>query len=368
MRTLTFIIFLLFIVSCDEEDAYNPVLVEKNVNLETLLDNLNKPWGLAFLPDESLLITEKSGSILHYKNGISSNVNGVPNVISAGQGGLLDIFVHPNFEENKLIYFTASVGFVGNYSTALFRSKFTNGQLEDLKIIFQADDYEKSESKHFGSRIVIDNNAYIFIGLGDRYNDRDYAQNLSYHNGKVIRIKDDGGIPEDNPFFKTHNAKAEIWSYGHRNIQGLAIHPTTGELWAHEHGPKGGDEINIIKKGKNYGWPLATFGIDYDGSIISDDTSLVGAEDPIFYWTPSIAPCGMNFYFSETISQWNGNLFIGALAGKHLNRLVIEDNIVIEEERLYQDLGRFRQLIQGPDGYIYFITESPSKLYRITPI
>ena len=163
------------------------------------------------------------------------------------------------------------------------------------------------------------------------------------------------------------NAKPEIWSYWHRNIQGLAIHPETNKLWSHEHGPKGGDEINIIKKGANYGWPLATFGIDYDGSIISKDTTIVGAEDPIYYWTPSIAPCGMNFYNSDIIPEWKGNLFLGALAGKHLNKITIENNKVIDEQRLFQGLGRFRQVIEGPEGYLYFVTESPGQLFRIKP-
>jgi glucose/arabinose dehydrogenase len=367
-----FVLFFIF-YSCEDNSADKKILVEKNVILESLSDKLNKPWGIAFLPDSSILITERSGSIYHYISSPNSSqsqmsiVNGVPQVIASGQGGMLDIVVHPNYVNNKLIFFTASHGTTNNFSTVLFRAEFIGGQLSNVKKIFQAADYNNTSNKHFGSRIVIDSDGFIFVGLGDRYNDRDYAQNLSYHNGKVIRIKDNGDIPKDNPFVSTPNAKPEIWSYGHRNIQGLAIHPETNKLWSHEHGPKGGDEINIIKKGANYGWPLATFGIDYDGSIISKDTTIAGAEDPIYHWTPSIAPCGMNFYNSDIIPEWKGNLFLGALAGKHLNKITIENNKVIDEQRLFQGLGRFRQVIEGPEGYLYFVTESPGQLFRIKP-
>ena len=359
--------------SCEDEGSDKKVVVEKNVILESLSDNLNKPWGMAFLPDSSILITERSGSIYHYISSSNSSqgqmdiVNGVPQVIATGQGGMLDIVVHPNYVDNKLIFFTASYGTTNKFSTVLFRAEFLAGQLSNVKKIFQAVDYNNTSNKHFGSRIVIDSDGFIFVGLGDRYYDRDYAQNLLYHNGKVIRIKDNGDIPGDNPFVSMPNAKPEIWSYGHRNIQGLAIHPVTNELWSHEHGPKGGDEINIIKKGTNYGWPLATFGIDYDGSIISKDTTLAGAEDPIYYWNPSIAPCGMNFYNSDVMPQWKGNLFLGALAGKHLNKITIENNKIVDEQRLFQGLGRFRQAIEGPEGYLYFITENPGQLFRIKP-
>jgi len=370
MKNIWILPIFLLALSCEDKKSINSiskVFVEKDVALESLAENLSNPWGMTFLSDGSLLITERSGDVLRYKNGKMYIVNGVPEVISRGQGGLLDIVAHPNYKENNLIFFTASVGTKASLSTALFRAKFNNDQFQDVIKIFQAEDRNYSSDKHFGSRIAIDNKGFVFVGLGDRYNDRDYAQDLSYHNGKLIRIKDNGDIPEDNPFVITPNAKPEIWSYGHRNIQGLAIHPTTGALWSHEHGPKGGDEINVIKKGANYGWPLATFGVDYDGSIISNNTTIDGSEDPIHHWTPSIAPCGMNFYLSEVIPQWNGSLFLGALAGKHLNRITLENNKVVNEERLFEQMGRFRQVIQGPDGYIYFVTENPGVLYRILP-
>ena len=370
MKHIRILSIFLLALSCEDKKATkttNEALVEKNVTLEMLSDKLTNPWGMAFLSDESILITERSGGVFRYKNGNMNIVDGVPKVISRGQGGLLDIVAHPNYKENKLIFFTASVGTKASLNTALFRAQFNKDEFQDVIKIFQAEDRNNTSDKHFGSRIAIDNKGFVFVGLGDRYNDRDYAQDLSYHNGKLIRIKDNGDIPEDNPFVKTPNAKLEIWSYGHRNIQGLTIHPTTGELWSHEHGPKGGDEINIIKKGANYGWPLATFGVDYDGSTISNNTTIPGAEDPIHHWTPSIAPCGMNFYFSDVISQWNGSLFLGALAGKHLNRITFEDHKIIDEERLFEKMGRFRQVVQGPDGYIYFITENPGVLYRILP-
>jgi len=365
MKRLWLILSLLFIVACEDDVAGDKVPVEQDVILETLVTDLTNPWGLAFLTDGSLLITERPGKILHYDNGTVEIVVGVPDVIPIGQGGMLDIAAHPNFADNKLIYFTASVGSASAFSTALFQAKFESNQLQDVKKLFQAD-IKNNMDRHFGSRIVFDKDGFVFVSFGERGNSNS-AQDLANHNGTIIRLTDTGEVPHDNPFVSNPNAKPEIWSYGHRNVQGLALHPITGELWSHEHGPKGGDEINIIKKGANYGWPLATFGVDYDGSIISTDTTIAGAEDPVYYWVPSIAPCGMNFYNSDTIPQWKGSLFLGALAGKHLNRITIEDQRVISEERLFSGMARFRQMIQGPDGYLYFITENPGNLYRVRP-
>ena len=313
MKHFWFILFLLFFVACEDKGTNDKTPVEQDVVLETLVTDLTNPWGLAFLTDGSLLITERPGKILHYDNGTVEIVGGVPDIIGVGQGGMLDIVAHPNFADNKLIYFTASVGSASAFSTALFKAKFESNQLKDVIKLFQSD-IKNNEDKHFGSRIVFDKDGFVFVSFGERGNSNS-AQDLSNHNGTIIRLTDTGEVPQDNPFVSNPNAKPEIWSYGHRNVQGLALHPITGELWSHEHGPKGGDEINIVKKGANYGWPLATFGIDYDGSIISTDTTIAGAEDPVYYWVPSIAPCGMNFYNSDTIPQWKGSLFLGALAG-----------------------------------------------------
>jgi glucose/arabinose dehydrogenase len=365
MQKKLIILCFLFIINCEDSKDDAPVTVEKGVILETLTEGLANPWGLAFLTDGSILITERPGKLRHYINGALKDISGLPDIIASGQGGLLDIQTHPNFENNQRIYFTATVGSRSAFSTALFSAEFLSGQLENVNQLFQAD-IKNSNNKHFGSRIVIDNKGYLFVSLGERDNPSS-AQDLSNHNGTIVRLTEAGEIPTDNPFISTPNTKPEIWSYGHRNIQGMTLHPLTGELWSHEHGPRGGDEINIIKKGANYGWPLATFGVDYDGSIISNKTSIPGAEDPLYYWVPSIAPCGMGFYHSDTIPQWKGSVFLGALAGKHLNRITAENNKVISEERLYQNVGRFRHVTQGPDGYLYFITESPGRLYRARP-
>jgi len=365
MKRLWLILFLLFFIACEDDVAGDKVLVEQDVVLETLVTDLTNPWGLTFLTAGSLLITERPGQILHYDNGKVEIVVGLPDIIAIGQGGILDIATHPNFTDNKLIYFTATVGSSEAFSTALFQAKFESNQLQAVKKLFQAD-IKNNMDRHFGSRIVFDKDGFVFVSFGER-GDSNSAQDLSNHNGTIIRLTDTGEVPQDNPFVSNLSAKPEIWSYGHRNVQGLALHPITGELWSHEHGPKGGDEINIIKKGANYGWPLATFGVDYDGSIISTDTTIAGAEDPVYYWVPSIAPCGMNFYYSDIIPQWKGSLFLGALAGTHLNRITIENQKVVDEERLFLGMARFRQVIQGPDGYLYFITENPGLLCRIRP-
>jgi len=365
MKRLWLKLFLLFFVSCEDDVAGDKVPVEQDVVLETLVTDLTNPWGLTFLTAGSLLITERPGQILHYDNGKVEIVVGLPDIIAIGQGGILDIATHPNFTFNKLIYFTATVGSSEAFSTALFQAKFESNQLQAVKKLFQAD-IKNNMDRHFGSRIVFDKDGFVFVSFGER-GDSNSAQDLSNHNGTIIRLTDTGEVPQDNPFVSNLSAKPEIWSYGHRNVQGLALHPITGELWSHEHGPKGGDEINIIKKGANYGWPLATFGVDYDGSIISTDTTIAGAEDPVYYWVPSIAPCGMNFYYSDIIPQWKGSLFLGALAGTHLNRITIENQKVLDEERLFLGMARFRQVIQGPDGYLYFITENPGLLCRIRP-
>ena len=355
-------------VNTSENDA---LIVQDNlINIDTLSTQLLQPWGIGFLDDSRIIITEKNGSILIYQNGKISTVKGVPEVISNGQGGLLDIAVHPDFDKNQLIYFTATVGTASSYSTALFKARLDDSNIDtklaSLEKIFQALPMNSSNG-HFGSRIVIDSKGYIFLSLGERFN-KSTAQDISNHNGTIIRIKENGDVPNDNPFFSNQRAKPEIWSYGHRNVQGLAKNPLTNQIWSVEHGPKGGDEINLIVKGGNYGWPLATFGLNYDGTVISNDTTIAGGIDPKYYWVPSIAPCGMNFYNSNVIPQWNGDLFIGALKGRHLNKISIKDNKVIKEERLLNDIGRVRQVVQGPDGLIYLVTESPGLLLRIKPV
>ncbi len=344
-----------------------PVIPVEPVELkvDTLLNSLSNPWGLTFLPDGSILITERIGKLLRYYQGNVSEISGLPAIETAGQAGLMDITLHPNYASNGWIYFTASVKEGAGMSTALFRAKLNGATLDNVTKLFQADP-KTSSTAHFGSRIVFDAQNHVYVCFGER-NDPPQAQVTSNHSGTVVRLNDDGTVPTDNPFVGNAAFKPEIWSYGHRNPQGMAVHPQTGTIWLHEHGPKGGDEINIIGKGNNYGWPLATFGVNYNGSSITPDTFVAGTVLPTYYWVPSIAPCGMTFYDSDVIPQWKGNVFLGALAGQHLNRLEIIGEKIVKEERLLQNMARFRAVKQGPDGYLYFVTETPGYLGRYRP-
>lgn len=344
----------------DENKTITPV----RLKLDTLLTNLQNPWGLEFLPDGSILIAEKSGKLLRFLNNETKEITGLPAISTAGQGGLMDLALHPNFESNQKIYFSAAVNGGTSVSTALFMANLREDKLENLQKLFQADP-QTSSTAHFGSRIVL-KDGYVFLCLGER-NDPPQAQNTTNHSGCVIRLHDDGRVPDDNPYKGKAGFRDEIWTYGHRNPQGMTLHPQTGAIWLHEHGPKGGDEINILQKGGNYGWPLATFGVNYNGSTITPDTFVDGTILPIYYWVPSIAPCGMTFYHSDVIPQWKGSLFLGALAGNHLNRLELDGQKVIKEERLLQGQGRFRVVKQGRDGFLYFATETPGRLYRYRP-
>lgn len=341
---------------------------ELDFKIDTLIyGDLVQPWGVAFIDEENALITEKSGKLIHYNKGNYRFIEGLPKIDDYGQGGLLDIITHPNYINNRMIYFTAVIkeNDLNIYRTALFEALYDSSKIKNVKMIFAANN--KSDSgAHFGSRIVIDSSNYIYFSLGDR-GEMNSAQDLSNNNGSIIRLNINGEIPVDNPFFNNENINPEIWSYGHRNVQGLAIDPMTNDLWAHEHGPKGGDELNRIKRGANYGWPLATYGINYDGSIITSDTTIEGAEDPVYYWVPSIAPCGMNFYVSDKIKSFQNSLFIGALAGKHIVQIKLFDKKVLSERKLLEGTARFRQVIQGPDGFLYFVTENPGMFGRLIP-
>lgn len=377
--SLLFLSFSLFSIatffnSCKEED--NSMDKEQNgsempltpvdLQLDTLISGLINPWGMDFLPNGNIIFTQRNGkmSILD-ANGTLSELSGMPSIVSTGQGGLLDVILHPDYESNGWIYFTASASEGNGFSTALFRGKLNGLALEQVEKIFQSEPISTS-GVHFGNRIVFDDQKHIYLCFGDR-GSQALAQNNSNHAGTVVRLNEDGSIPSDNPFVGTNGAKAEIWSYGHRNPQGMVRHRETGEIWLHEHGPQGGDEINIIEKGQNYGWPLATFGINYNGTPVSKDTFVEGTVLPVYYWVPSIAPCGMDFYLSDSIPQWKGNLFIGALAGKHLNMLEVNGMTIANETRLLQDFARFRCVRQGPDGYLYFLTEGPGLMCRFRP-
>lgn len=353
MKNKNFIVLLmgfLGLVSCAQDK--NPINSEHGYEL--VVADLDIPWGIVFLPDGSMLINEKNGQMIRYKNGEKLLVQGVPEVYKRGQGGLLDIALHPNYDENGWLYITyaSSEGEGNGGHTALMRAKLDNNTLVDKELLYKATP-NTTKGQHFGSRIVFDHQGFLYFTIGER-GDRDTnPQDITRDGGKVYRLNDDGSIPADNPFVNEPNAKKAIYSYGHRNPQGMVIHPETGEIWTHEHGPKGGDEINIIKKGANYGWPVISYGINYTGTRFTDITHKEGMEQPIHYWDPSIAPSGMAFITSDIYPEWKGNLLVGSLKFTYMDKIVLSDGKVVKEERFLDGLGRVRTIVQGPDGYIY---------------
>lgn len=343
---------------------------QQDFRVATLAEGLDHPWGLAFLPDGGLLITERSGNLRLFRDGQLQGgaVPGTPDVQASGQGGLLDVALHPDFAENRLVYLSYAGRGEGGAGTEVARARFDGRRLDGLQVIFRAQP-KTPGSAHYGSRLVFGADGKLYISLGDRRNYMAEAQNPGSHLGSVIRLNDDGSLPDDNPFVGQADARPEIFSYGHRNVQGMARHPQSGAVWAHEHGPRGGDEVNILKAGANYGWPSITYGIDYSGAVISDETAAPGMEQPVVYWDPSIAPSGMAFYDGDLFPQWRGDLFVGALAGRHLRRLELDGDEVTGQEVLLRDLGaRIRDVRSGPDGFLYLLTDSATgALLRLEP-
>jgi len=343
---------------------------ETKVAVTTVAGGLEHPWSLAFLPDGRMLVTERPGRlrIVARDGKLSEPVSGVPAVDGKGQGGLLDVVLDPGFAENSTIYLSfAEPGPNGTNGTAVARARLDGATLADLSVIFRQQPKFKS-NHHFGSRLVFARDGKLFITTGERSSQRDLAQDLGTHLGKVVRIAADGSVPADNPFVGRDGVLPEIWSYGHRNLQGAALHPETGELWTHEHGPRGGDEINIARAGKNYGWPVITYGREYAGPAIGEGTAKAGMEQPVHYWVPSIAPSGMTFHDGRGYPAWKGQLFVGALAAAQLVRLVVEpDGKVLHEERI--GIGkRVRDVREGPDGALYLVTdEDAGEILRVVP-
>ena len=337
------------------------------VNIDTEI-----PWGMAFLPDGSMLVTDREGGMNRIIDGNAPvTISGVPAVLSKGQGGLLDIELHPNFSENQWLYLSYSkykrkvLKIVS--TTAVSRYRLKGNTLVEGKLIFEAFPYSGTDH-HYGSRLEFDNDGYLYISVGERGARDVNPQNLSSYPGKIHRLTDDGGIPADNPFASQQNAIQSIYSFGHRNPQGMAKHPKTGEIWTHEHGPRGGDEINIIRKGANYGWPVVSYGIDYNGTIFTSLTEKEGIEPPLHYWTPSIAPSGMEFVQGNRYPGWEGHLLIGSLRFQYLHLSHIEGNKVVAEEKLLKNIGRVRNVKQAPNGYIYVAVEDPGRIYRVVSI
>jgi glucose/arabinose dehydrogenase len=350
--------------------ASGPIASEQaTFQLVTVAGGLDHPWGMAFLPDASILVTERPGRLRVVRGGAldPAPIAGVPEVYASGQGGLLDVALDPAFASNRTIYLSYAAAGDGGNSTRVARARLGDRRFEDLQVIFVAEPLVRS-SKHFGSRLAFDREGHLFITVGER-GQGDRAQDLADHNGSVIRLHPDGSVPVDNPFVGVDGARPEIFSYGHRNPQGLAIHPTTGVPWLHEHGARGGDEVNIVRPGVNYGWPVITYGIDYSGAPIGEGTHKEGMAQPIHYWVPSIAPSGMAFYDGAAFPSWRGDLFVGALAGELLARLELDGERVVAEERLLEDaIGRIRDVAVGPDGFLYLLTdESDGALYRLEP-
>lgn len=351
--------------SCAQDPENKATLPEEvAVNAELVVDGLEIPWGLEFLPDGTLLISEKSGRLIRFKDGEKTEISGVPAVYLRGQGGLMDLKLHPNYGENGLIYLTyaSEEGPGEGGHTALARARLQGDALVDLQVLYKATP-NTTRGQHFGSRIEFDNAGYLYFTIGER-GERDInPQDINRDGGKVYRLFDDGRVPSDNPFVGVDGLDA-VYSYGHRNPQGMERNPETGEIWIHEHGPRGGDEINIIRKGANYGWPVVTYGINYDGSPITDKTEMPGMEQPIHYWVPSIAPSGMAFVTSDRYPSWKGNLLVGSLSFQYLERLELDGTRVTHREKLLDRIGRVRNVRQGPDGYIYAAVEGKG-IYRL---
>ncbi|NMG75489.1 PQQ-dependent sugar dehydrogenase [Aromatoleum diolicum] len=342
------------------------------VNVAEVARGLETPWALAFLPGGRMLVSERPGRlrIVAADGTLSAPVKNVPAVHAEGQGGLLDVVLGPNFATDRLIYFSFAEPTARGARTAVARAALDveDLSLQDVKVIFaQRDDPDGRH--HWGSRLVFDREGNLFVTLGDRFFLRDRAQELRSHLGKVVRIRPDGSVPPDNPYVKMSRALPEIWSIGHRNLQGAALHPQTGALWAHEHGPQGGDEVNVVKPGLNYGWPMVTYGREYgSGARIGEGSERADIEPPVHYWVPSIAPSGMAFYTGDAFPKWKGSLFVGALRGQLLARLELDGDKIVREERLLTELGiRIRDVRQGPDGKIYLLDESQGRILRLDP-
>ena len=351
----------------------NVVFVSEGMKLklELVTETADSPWAITQSNDGTLFYTDKVGKLFSKKGNDIQEITGLPTVRFRGQGGLMDVILHPDFDNNKRIYlsYSKSKPSDDDYgTTAVFSGTLENNTIKNGKDIFVAEPYVNT-NRHYGCRMIFDNDGYLFVAVGERGRRDDYPQKLDNHLGKIHRLNDDGTVPNDNPFYNTANAKKSIYSYGHRNPQGLCYNPVTNKIYDNEHGPRGGDEVNLVEAGKNYGWPVITYGINYVGTTITDLTHKEGMEQPIRYWVPSIATCGMEIVTSDKYPAWKGNILSGSLKFDYLHRDVFDENDkLIKEEKLFPDIGRMRSIEQCADGFIYFGVENPGKIYRIVPI
>ncbi|TDQ06702.1 PQQ-dependent sugar dehydrogenase [Pedobacter metabolipauper] len=343
------------------------------IKLEMVAKGFNVPWGIAFLPGGEMLVTDRGGKFYLVKKDQSLvEVSGAPQVLAKGQGGLMDVALDPDFATNRYIYLSYSKFKEGGgavlATTAIMKAKFEGNQLTEQKDIFVAEPYQPTQH-HYGSRMQFGKDGYLYFSVGERGNERVNPQEIKGNDlGKIHRIKRDGSIPADNPFVKTAGAEASIYSYGHRNPQGLTMNPETGKIWENEHGPRGGDEINIVEPGKNYGWPVITYGINYNGKPMSNLTAKAGMEQPVHYWIPSIGPSGLAFVTGTKYKGWEGNLLSGSLRFEFLQRTVLKASKVVKEELMFKNIGRVRDVRMAPDGFIYMAVESPGRIYKLVPI
>lgn len=374
MKKLSFCAATILLLSACNNDGQTaePVITEAKqaitVNVETVTSGLEHPWSIAFLPEGEVLITERPGRLRRVINGQLDDrpIVGLPTIAAGGQGGLLDIALHPDFSRNRLVYLSYAAGCdKGGRTTVVGRGEYHNGKLDGFAPIFVPRACSDT-GQHFAGRMLFDNAGYLYLTIGDR-GERERAQDGRDHAGTVLRLHDDGRIPKDNPFVNDDDIQDAIWSYGHRNPQGIALHPDGKQIWLHEHGPRGGDEINQVLPGKNYGWPLVTYGREYYGPKIGT-TEMEGMQPPLKQWTPSIAPSGMAFYQGAAFPQWQGDLFVGALAGQHLARVRFDGLQEVEEEKLLEGMARIRDVRVGPDGFLYLLTDAADgALLRLKP-
>lgn len=371
---LSILLIILSNFSCAQDlkpldsEGDNSILIdESNYEMELIFEDENIIWSIEFFEDNSILAAVKSGSLFHYTNGEKIEISGLPEIYLRGQGGLMDIVLHPDFKENNWLYFSYASEDAGEKggNTTISRAKLMNNNLVDLEVLYKASPNTR-KGQHFGGRLAFDNENYLYFSVGDRGNRDVYPQDITLDGGKIYRLNDDGSIPSDNPFFNNPNAKKAIYSYGHRNPQGMFKHPITGKIWTNEHGPRGGDEINIIKKGKNYGWPKITYGINYSGTTITKNKSLPDMEQPLYYWLPSIAPSSFEYISSDIYPNWKGSLLAGALVFKYIERIDLENDKVVYRSKIAEDLGRPRDIKQGPDGFVYVSIEGKG-IYKILP-